>query len=111
MAGVWMINPNLEGADLSGASFQESNLVGVNLRNANLEGAGLVETFLDDANLEGANLRGTVWGETTSLCNASLKGAIWENVVGDPLRKNTIMPDGEVVTDEIELPDGSKIFP
>jgi uncharacterized protein YjbI with pentapeptide repeats len=50
---------NLEGADLSNASFIATDLSGANLRKANLSNAKLVGTKLDFANLEGACITGS----------------------------------------------------
>jgi uncharacterized protein YjbI with pentapeptide repeats len=111
MAFVELLNVNLEGADLTEIDVFDVSWKECNLQNANLERAILVESTLEDVNLKKANLRFTSWGDTTHLINADLRGAIWQDISDYPLRRNTIMPNGEVVTDEIELPDGSKIIP
>lgn len=49
---------NLEGHDLSGASFQDANCSGVNFRNCNLQGALFHRAILTDACFEGANVGG-----------------------------------------------------
>jgi hypothetical protein len=60
---------NLRGADLRGASLNDSNLGGADLRDANLRDANLRGADLRDAYLNGANLRGA------SLNDANLGGA------------------------------------
>ncbi|MBV6627419.1 MAG: pentapeptide repeat-containing protein [Rivularia sp. (in: Bacteria)] len=111
MAFVELVNVNLEGADLTDIEVFDVSWRECNLQSANLERAILVESTLEDINLTKANLRFSCWGDTTHLINADLREAIWQDISDYPLRRNTIMPDGEVVTDEIELPDGSKIIP
>ena len=110
MALVELVNVNLEGADLTDIEVFDISWRECNLQSANLERAILVESTLENVNLKKANLRFSCWGDTTYLINADLREAIWQDISDYPLRRNTIMPNGEIVTDEIELPDGSKII-
>ncbi|NET29332.1 pentapeptide repeat-containing protein [Okeania sp. SIO1I7] len=60
---------NLQGANLTNASFIEANLNSANLQDTNLSRAKLVGTFLDQADLTGATLTGAFledWGITTT---------------------------------------------
>lgn len=83
-----------------------SGLQGANLRSANLTGVWLQETSLKGANLEGANFKGAMASET-DLRGANLKDAIVEiSVLGDCYLGNTIMPDGQVITNhECKVPN------
>ncbi|NEN88592.1 MAG: hypothetical protein F6K48_06535 [Okeania sp. SIO3H1] len=67
---------NLQGANLTNASFIEANLNSTNLQNANLSRAKLVGTFLDQADLTGATLTGAFledWGITTKTILDDIK--------------------------------------
>jgi Pentapeptide repeats (8 copies)/NACHT domain len=67
-----LINLNLSGANLDGAT-----LFGANLDAANLDGANLFGANLAEANLDGANLFGISWNEHTSWGNVhNLENAI-----------------------------------
>ncbi|GHO98878.1 hypothetical protein KSF_089260 [Reticulibacter mediterranei] len=58
------IQPNLSGADLSGADLSEANLSGADLSEANLIGTDLRYADLTLTNLTGATLRGVISIET-----------------------------------------------
>jgi len=66
--------PNLSGADLSGADLEEAYLSGVDLRRSNLGGAKLSRVKLDGADLSGVNLNG-VDLSGANLSRANLSGA------------------------------------
>lgn len=68
----------------------------------------LVEISLRGANLEEADLRDAIMGET-SLERANLRGALVEGCNIDYTdKRNTIMPDGQVVTDKNYNPGGDE---
>ncbi len=89
---------NLEGANLSGTLLFHSTLRGAILRNANLEGADLSLTVLDEADFRGANLKNCRTLECsmirTNFRNARDEGMIWNGYA-----YNTVLPDGQVVSD------------
>ena len=98
---VEFLNCNFKGADLSESDFFDVLISQCNLERADLAKTILVETTLEKVNLKKANLRFTSWGDTSYLFDSELREATWQDINDYPLRRNTIMPDGEVVTDEI----------
>ncbi|MCH7915277.1 MAG: pentapeptide repeat-containing protein, partial [Deltaproteobacteria bacterium] len=70
---AYLINANLQGANL-----REANLRGVNLHEANLQGAYMIKADLQEANLVGANLQeATPYGanfQGAVLRDANLQG-------------------------------------
>ena len=72
--GAFLFTANLRGANLSEANLIRANLNGASLREANLRGAELHEANLRGANLQGANLSGADLS-VASLFTANLSGA------------------------------------
>ena len=102
--------------NLQEANLREVNMFGVYVEKANLKkvriaDSSFIECTFEEVNLEQAFIKNNLWGDTTRFSDVNLKKAIWQEIDEYPLRRDTIMPDGEIVTDMIELPDGSKIFP
>lgn len=50
-----MVNTNFEGADLRGASLEDTSMDGANLKNAIVSGAYFFSSLLDVATAEGAD--------------------------------------------------------
>ncbi len=57
LEGAYLVDANLEGADLDRADLAQASLLRANLRFAYLSYANLVGAFLSEANLTGADLR------------------------------------------------------
>ena len=77
LAGVYLVNTNLMGADLTGANLTGADLAIVNLNGAHLEGvnltgANLTVANLTDADLEGANLAVAYLAKCTGLTQGKL---------------------------------------
>jgi uncharacterized protein YjbI with pentapeptide repeats len=70
----WLVNANLQDANLTDANLQDANLTGANLQDANLTGANLQGTNLGRANLWNAKLQGA------NLSGARLEGANLRNM-------------------------------
>ena len=99
---------------IEGANLSQSDMFGVfiektNLKRCKIEGSSFIECTFEKVDMEEAIVRNNLWGDTTRLIGTNLRGAIWEEIDGYPLRRDTIMPNEDIITDMIELPDGSKI--
>jgi len=114
--------PDLRGADLSGAKLHKANLfgailyksklIGADLREANLRGASLIEADLTNADLSGADLR---WAQIigTTLFDATLTGSrvygvsVWDIKVNHLTKQqNSIKTDPgepEITVDDIKV--------
>ncbi|MEM7590730.1 MAG: pentapeptide repeat-containing protein [Cyanobacteria bacterium P01_A01_bin.83] len=96
--------------------MSQINMFGVfiekaNLKRVRMEESRFIECTFEEVNMREAIIKNNLWGDTTLLANTNLRGAIWEEIDGYPLRRYAIMPNGDIVTDMIKLPDGTKISP
>ncbi|HEX2623428.1 MAG TPA: pentapeptide repeat-containing protein [Phototrophicaceae bacterium] len=114
LAGAYLVQADLQKADLT-----DANLYRAKLESANLQGADLTSANLDDADLEGANLQGArvvdaslraVNLQEANLQGADLTGATLENADlghdnGYPtiFDQSTILPDGSRWTPETDM--------
>ena len=105
--------PDLRGADLSGAKLHKANLfgailyksklIGADLREANLRGASLIEADLTNADLSGADLR---WAQIigTTLFDATLTGSrvygvsVWDIKVNHLTKQQNL-----IITDRVKV--------
>lgn len=96
-----MSDANMEKVSLGSAFMLNANLRGANLRNAHLTNADLTNADLTNADLSGADLSGT------ALIGANLTGANITDIktTKDTIFCQTIMPNGQVLTDSHRLTD------
>ena len=100
---IWMAN-RLSNADLSDVNIRDSEIVVSNLTGANLSGATMINVNLSDVNLTGANLEDADLSdvnltganlEDADLSGADLTDVIAENLIGCP----SLLPESWVCQD------------
>merc|ERR1719199_862052 len=85
--GVQLDKADFAKEDLSGVSFQQSQIRGGNFVGAKLFGASFFDATLDDSNMEGADMRQANL-EMASLVNVNLKNAVVTDVISFVLNIN-----------------------
>lgn len=104
-----LFESDFSGQNLSGSTFNKTNLRSSNLSNANLQRVSFFGANLDSANLEGADLRNAVL-DSARLTRANLHNAILEGAFATNTKFEKANIDGADFTDVILRPDVEEIL-